>query len=146
MADIENMVTPEFKVTLGGKEYTLSGKVKALKDIQQALGVDIYDLHPMAEGKNVFSLRFDQAAVVLHIGIKASGETPPSLDEIEQLVLDDGVDEIKLHLAEYILMSISPKKDREKNLEKLRAILDQFRKVPETEETDSLGDSSKSSA
>lgn len=117
------LLEPIRKLSIAGAEYTLDGRLEALKDIQQHFGRDIYDIHPA-----LATMRFDELAKVIEIGIRAGGGKPPSLDAISREIVEEiGIDEAKYLLMEWLILAISPRRDREKNLQSQKKLIESVR-------------------
>lgn len=131
------LVSPEWPIEIEGKRYTLDCSFRTLKAIQHAFEKDILDVLT-----DVSSMRFDQHARLVEIGINGSGEKSPSIDVIEQAIVDEiGIGYIRHVLNAWLIISVSPKKDRPKKAKQVTELLQKMK-----EGVDSLGEITSSSA
>lgn len=131
---IDYLVGPEYRLTFCGKEHVLDGGLKTLKAIQHEFKKDVLDV--LAELRD---MSFEQHAKLIHIGITSDA---PSLDVIEQAIIDEiGIVDVRWHLQAWLVISTTPKRDREK---KTKEVTELLRKL--TASVDSLGESTSSFA
>lgn len=128
------LVSPEYTLEIGGKPYTLDGSIGTLKAIQHHFKKDILDVLTELAG-----MRFDEHAEIIRLGI---GQAAPPLEVIEQSIVDDiGITETRWHLQAWLVMAVTPKRDREK---KAKEVAELLRKL--TASVDSLGENTSSFA
>jgi hypothetical protein len=112
----DHLIDPSKPVTVGGKTYTLDGSFKTLKAVQHAFEKDVVDV----QVEVYRGMRFDDMARLISVGIAGSGETPPALEAIEQEIVEEiGITETRYLLTEWLVLAMTPKRDREK---KARAV------------------------
>ena len=118
---MDNLVIPESKITIEGKEYVLDASTKTLKDIQHAVGVEIVAFlneHAREAG-------FDTIARLFDIGIRnAEGQKSPGIEAIEKHIVDEmGVRMAALTAVAWLFVAISPKRERPKKSEEMANLL-----------------------
>lgn len=134
----DHLIDPSRPVTIAGKAYTLDGSFKTLKAIQAAFEKDVVDVQVEA----FRGMRFDDMAKLIHVGIEGSGEKPPAREDIEHEVVEEiGITETRYLLTEWLLVALTPKRDREK---KAREVADAIARMKAA--ADSLGASTGGSA
>lgn len=116
----DHLVSPERAVTIGGKTYPLDCSFRTLKAIQHAFEKDILDVLT-----GVKDMRFDEHARLIQIGI---GEGGPTLEEIEQAIVDDiGIAAVRWEVQAWLAIAVTPKRDREKKAKEVTELLERLR-------------------
>lgn len=119
---MSDLSSPDRRVTIGGKEYTLDGSFRTLKAIQHACGDR--DILAVLVDAIQFKLRFEQLADLIRVGVEGGGETPPDIAVIEQAVVEDiGIGDAQALVMEWLMAATSPRKEREGNVKGLRDAL-----------------------
>ena len=78
----------EVEITLAGKTYTMRPTFEALCEIEDRTGVGLaVQLRRFAEG--TFGVR--DVAAILSAGIRASDKAAPGIDEIGQIIVEEGI-------------------------------------------------------
>ena len=103
------LVSPEMKLKLGEREYTLSPSVECLKKIQHHFKKDIIDVLQACP-----QMRFDEHAKLIEIAIDDYGDKPPAITEIEQWIVDEiGIAAVRNLVQGWLLVVTAPKTERE---------------------------------
>lgn len=127
----EHLLSPDRSVEITGTTYKLSGSLPTLRSIQEHFKRDI--LNVLADSLQL-KLWFTDLAVILRFGIECGGQTPPSLDVIEQAIVDDiGINQAGYIVMEWLAAATSPKKEREGNVNGVLAgikAIEAMRKAP----------------
>ena len=106
------LVSPEMKMEIGGKAYTLSPTTECLKKIQQHFKKDI-----LAVMLEMPQMSFDAQAKIIEIAIEDFGDVPPALSVIEQWIVDEiGITAIRNIMQGWLVIVTSPKKEREEQI------------------------------
>ncbi len=114
-----HLVTPEWTVEFGGKKHILDCSFRTLKAIQHEFKKDILDVLT-----DISAMRFDEHAKMIELGINGTGQVAPSLEEIEQGIIDDiGISEVRWELQAWLVMAVTPKRDREKKAKEVAELL-----------------------
>jgi hypothetical protein len=129
------LVSPDRRVTVAGKEYTLDGSFRTLKAIQHGFGKEIIGLWG-----TITAMAFDDLARLIALGIEGSGGKAPAPEVIEQEIVEEiGIDDTRALLVEWLLIAMSPKRDREKKARLMAEVRERSNKA-------SRGPSTRSSA
>lgn len=110
-----NILEPKFTITINKKSYTVIGKFKILKAIQQELKTEITEL-----SGQLLTMPFTDMAKLIRVGIypetvedEEVEKKRLSLDTIEEWVVDEnGIDDTRCLLFDFLRTSIVPKKKR----------------------------------
>lgn len=111
----------EFETTLGGKSVTLAANFKASQEIARKIG------DPLIIGREAhlealltrpgfppydpkFKFTTENVPALLHIGLRAGGEKY-TLEEVQELVFDEGFVTAKDKAIEYLALIISPRSE-----------------------------------
>lgn len=130
----DHLVSPDHRLSIGGREFILSGSFATLKAVQHAFGQDI-----MLVQARVLDMTVVETALLL------SAATGLSHDDTGQLILDEldvaGVDyqKLKAELMAWLAVAMTPRRDREKKALALKSVL-------EKAEAASRGPSTRNSA
>lgn len=124
------LVTPDKDIQIGERKFTLVGSFKVLKELQHAFQRDIIPIQA-----SVMHMRQDQIAKFIAIANAASSHslTAPTDEEIGQLILDemDIADNdyivLKAEIMTWLLLAMTPKRDREKKRPELNEIVRKIR-------------------
>lgn len=121
----DHLVTPDYPFTLCGREFTLDGTFATLKAVQHAFREDL-----LAVQARVLDMRQDEVALLLATGCQAEAE------EVGTWVLDavglTGPEYrlLKGHLMAWLLVAITPRREREGQRRKLGELLGRLTAPP----------------
>ena len=110
---MENQLTPEYKITLAGKDYSLGGSFATLRAVQQGFNQDLFPLQA-----RIIEMRVDEIAKLISLAATEN----VSADEIGTLLIDEmdifskeyGI--LKAHLMAWLAIAMTPKSLREKKV------------------------------
>ena len=112
----------EFDTTLGGNPVTLAATFKASQEIAQKIA------DPLVIGREAhlealltrpgfppydpkFKFTVSNVPLLLHIGLKAAGSSL-TLDQVQELVFDEGFVSAKEKATDYLALIISPRSEQ----------------------------------
>lgn len=111
----------EYETTLGGKPVTLAATFKASQEIAQKIA------DPLVIGREAhlealltrpgfppydpkFKFTVSNVPLLLHIGLKAAGSSL-TLEQVQELVFDDGFISAKEKATDYLALIIAPRSE-----------------------------------
>ena len=151
----DNILEPKFVITINKKSYTVKGTFTVLKVIQEALGMEITEL-----SGNLLTMNFTDMAKLIRVAIYPDAVSPEaneeadkkrlSLEKIEEWMVDEnGIDETRCLLFDFMRTAIVPKKKRKEAhktaITLLKGLLN-VQAVLAKQTTDSLGGNIENSA
>lgn len=113
------LITPDKTITIGERSFTLVGSFEVLRDLQHAFAKDIIPLQA-----SVMHMRQDQIAKLIAIASRSNEQEVGQLILDEMDVADSAYIVLKAEIMTWLLLAMTPKKDREKKSAEVAKIVE----------------------